>query len=303
MKLTAINIQVQDFQVIQWKEVKSNNYKKSQNHQAGEKEASVTGVTWLTESILIAANHRSGKIIFFNTNQNEKLGEVNLYTQTDDVCAIKNGSDFLINCSAAWSGEQVLICGKTLDKGVQTGHPKIVEAIDKSYSHSVFFKDNIPSIAFQAGEFPRIQIGNDILTLPPGYLPASAFWSQKKNCLFICSNYFNQNRRQSTSINKSSVWKFDAMTMYTPRHEMSINQCQIDKCQIRNNFIWFNNRHTHSIVGINLSDYNNQIILKNSAIDSPRGIAINSDGIMAVANHSRNYILLFNLDELIKGMN
>ena len=87
--------------------------------------------------------------------------------------------------------------------------------------------------------------------------------------------------------------------MFAPSLEVVINHCCVHKCQVRKNYIWFNNYYEASIIGINLSDYHDRIMLTHPAIDRPRGIAISTDGIMAVANHNRDSVMIFDLDSLL----
>lgn len=297
--MSILKINIANPQTIIWKEENLHNCRELHIGGSGERIATVTGVTWLTNSILIAAHHCSGKIGFFDITTNKCLSTIEINTRTDDVCVKKSKNKFLISCSATWSGEQVLIEGLITDTGIKTSKPKLIEASDKSFSHGVFFVGNIPSIAFHTGEFPRIQINQDILTLPEGFLPTTGYWDQEHNALYACANKFLPSTLANEIVTEASIWLY-SMEMMAPRHELTIPKCHIDKCQIRHNYIWFNNQYENSVVGVNLKDYKERVELKNPMINFPHGIEINDNGVMAVANYKSESIFLFDLDSLLK---
>ena len=292
---------VNDVTLIPWSEPNNFEYKDLHVGDRGSRLATITGVTWLTRSILVAAHHCSGKIGIFNLNNDKvPIKTININTRTDDVtCRWVDSQNFLISCSATWSGEQVLIKGSLIDNSLNLGNPQLIKNLDHSFSHGTFFIGTEPGICFSTGEFPRIQIGDKIITLPLGNLPTTAFYEDKSSLLYICANKYPASQENIQVPSEATIWRFN-MSNNILDYICSIDQCHVDKCQIFYGCLWINNQYRDNVTAVNLANPENQLVIKHDSIDFPHGLEINNNGILAVSNYKSECISIFDLKSMIK---
>ena len=267
--------------------------------------ATVTSVAWLSRRLIVAAHHAAGKIGIFDIRKTDDagpLGSFNLDHRADDLALYKiNHNQFIIVVSGAWAQR-----ASTFILKISEGKAKIKKHIeiphnDKTFSHGVFLLDDKIGICLVDGDFPRVEIEGNIIALPWGSKPTSAYYQKSTGELFICCNHYSPARQKTIDRPKSSFWHFTATGCQLKRIG-TLENCHTDKIQLYKGRLYYNNQYTNSLDSFKISanqkghpqiKEGSRKSIRCPEMDFPHGFEINETGMCAIACYKNSSILLF----------
>jgi hypothetical protein len=284
--------------IIEWAEPNPRNDPTLHIADRGARHSTVTGVTWLNNSLFVAAHRNGMKIAMFDVRESLPLIKSFGVPHLSDSVASKkiDENTWEIILSGCWE------CALT--KYLLQINPKpefkligIKKHIDKSFCHGVGYDSNSkPILSYHTGQDPRIESKNHTWRLPAPYGARHVCLHPDNGQLYAIAVSQNP-KRLSYESTQTAIFAHDKLSNNF-KLIYKLKNVHADACKIFKNRLWINDQKSDRVIGIHLEDKNSTIELKGKCFSFPHGLDVSNKGILAVTNYGSTSIALLDLAEL-----
>lgn len=266
----------------------------------GQRLSTLTGVDWIDEYRFVV-NHQVGlRIAVFDLRAEDNPELIaDVPHRSDSVAARKlNKNTWEIVVSGCW--EAVSSTYHLVEDGAcKLSLANTVRSHDKSFCHGVSFgKNEDLCYAFHTGQNLRVQIGKKAWKLPDPWGPRDVCYCGALDCYFVVAVSHSASFTAYETAD-TSLWQLDVASGNW-KFLQKFDNLHSDSCRIFKDFLLFPDQLSDRVLAQNLTNQGPPFVINGDCFDYPHGVAISTNGILAVTNYGDSSISLIDISE-IKG--
>jgi len=265
----------------------------------GARLSTVTGISWLNDSVYLLAHQLGRMIALFDINLGDQpIKSFEVPHLIDDISSREIGPNIWeVSVSGCWD-----VISTTFELNLSM-EPQLTTMSrrahkERTFSHGVRYIENQLCIAFSTGKDPRIEIADRIYRLPSPWCARCICFDEISGSYFAVAGSSTPKKTLYTETS-ASVWLLERGSEQWIM-KFNIKESHSDACEIYKDRIWLPDQKNDRVLGLCLKNKYKTIVLSGKCFDFPHGLSVSPSGTLGVTNYGNSTAVLIDLNEVIR---